>query len=82
MSAEVASFAHWNRVLRGEGAERIRADRIAARRQEAFHRAVQDDGRDYRRADVALFGPREQLLREGPMYAYLPDDDEFGPSPA
>ena len=62
-TAAVLSFRRGVEILRGHETASAHRIRIAIRRQEAFHRAI--DGR-FATADRAMFGDPEQLLRDGP----------------
>ena len=77
MCEEVLSLERWVPLVKGFAYEVARQERLAMRRREAFHRAVQDDGAGWTGSDQAMFGSRETLMREGPIaphaYAVIAD---------
>lgn len=67
MTGELVDFGDAAARLRGADVELQRLGRLGHRRLDAFNRAWRNDGADYSPADRALFGSRDELLREGPL---------------
>jgi hypothetical protein len=61
--ADIVDLGAATRRLRGPDAETARRRRIAIHRQAAFRRARMNE---YSDADLAMFGPIDRILSEGP----------------